>query len=121
LLEDAQIIKPEFFPSVPRVLNRIHQAVLAQVQAGGLKGALLQKALTTKIEHYRQTGEVTHRLYDALVFRKVSRLGQFENFATLTVFLQVRGLLGGKVKIITTGSAPISPDVLETLKACFSW
>ncbi|KAJ9115720.1 hypothetical protein QFC20_001047 [Naganishia adeliensis] len=102
LLEDAQIIKPEFFPSVPRVLNRIHQAVLAQVQAGGLKGALLQKALTTKIEHYRQTGEVTHRLYDALVFRKV------------------RGLLGGKVRIITTGSAPISPDVLETLKACFS-
>lgn len=71
LLEDAQVIKPDFFPSVPRVLNRIHQAVLAQVAAGGLKGALLQKALTAKIEHFKQTGEVTHRVYDALVFRKV--------------------------------------------------
>lgn len=39
--------------------------------AGGLKGALLQKALTAKIEHFKQTGEVTHRVYDALVFRKV--------------------------------------------------
>jgi long-chain acyl-CoA synthetase len=84
LLEDAQIIKPEFFPSVPRVLNRIHQAVLAQVQAGGLKGALLQKALTTKIEHFRQTGEVTHRLYDALVFRKVSGRGVFAICVSLT-------------------------------------
>ncbi|GHJ85609.1 hypothetical protein NliqN6_2011 [Naganishia liquefaciens] len=102
LLEDAQIIKPDFFPSVPRVLNRLHQAVLAQAAAGGLKGALLQKALTAKIEHFKQTGEVTHRVYDALVFRKV------------------RALLGGNVKIITTGSAPISPDVLLTLKACFS-
>ncbi|KAJ9108937.1 hypothetical protein QFC21_000259 [Naganishia friedmannii] len=102
LLEDAQVIKPDFFPSVPRVLNRIHQAVMAQIQAGGVKGALLQKALTTKIEHFRRTGEVTHRLYDVLVFRKV------------------RALLGGNVKIITTGSAPISPDVVETLKACFA-
>jgi long-chain acyl-CoA synthetase len=72
LLEDAQVIKPDFFPSVPRVLNRIHQAVMAQIQAGGVKGALLQKALTTKIENFRRTGEVTHRLYDALVFRKVT-------------------------------------------------
>lgn len=41
LLEDAQIIKPHIFPSVPRVLNRIHQAIMAQINAGGVKGELV--------------------------------------------------------------------------------
>lgn len=71
LLEDCQIIQPHLFPSVPRVLNRIHQAIMAQVNGGGLKGALLSRAINTKIEHYRKTGLVTHAVYDALVFRKV--------------------------------------------------
>lgn len=102
LLEDAQIIKPNTMPSVPRVLNRIHQAVMAQVAAGGVKGALLKRALETKIENYKQTGEVTHRFYDAVVFRKV------------------RALLGGNIRFMASGSAPISPEVLNTLRACFS-
>lgn len=102
LLEDAQIIKPHIFPSVPRVLNRIHQAIMAQINAGGVKGSLLSRAINAKVDHYRKTGEVTHRVYDALVFRKV------------------RALLGGRVELITSGSAPISGDVMEVLKACFS-
>jgi hypothetical protein len=53
-------------------LDRIHQAIMAQTKAGGFKGNLLAKAINTKVENYRKTGEVTHTLYDALVFRKVS-------------------------------------------------
>lgn len=102
LLEDAQIIKPNAFPAVPRVLNRIHQAIMAQVAAGGLKGALLKKALDAKIAHYEKTGQTTHAFYDAVVFRKV------------------RALLGGNVDWMCTGSAPISGQVLNTLRACFS-
>jgi long-chain acyl-CoA synthetase len=44
---------------------------MAQVNAGGVKGALLSKAINAKIQHYRKTGEVKHAIYDALVFRKV--------------------------------------------------
>ena len=44
---------------------------MAQVAAGGVKGALLSKAINAKIQHYRKTGEVKHAIYDALVFRKV--------------------------------------------------
>ena len=53
-------------------LDRIHQAIMAQTKAGGFKANLLAKAINTKVENYRKTGEVTHTLYDALVFRKVS-------------------------------------------------
>jgi hypothetical protein len=42
------------------------------MNAGGLKGALLTRAVRTKLEAWRTSGETKHRLYDALVFRKVS-------------------------------------------------
>lgn len=42
--------------------------------AGGLKGALLTRAVNAKLANWRQTGSVKHTLYDALVFRKVRKL-----------------------------------------------
>jgi long-chain acyl-CoA synthetase len=87
LLDDAQLIKPNFMAGVPRVWNRsvtsheaksfelngrINAAIKTQLAAGGLKGALLKKAVDAKLHNWRTTGEVTHRVYDALVFRKVS-------------------------------------------------
>lgn len=53
--------------------NSIHAAVKGQMDSGGLKGALLTKAVNTKLARWRETGEVTHPIYDALVFRKVSK------------------------------------------------
>jgi hypothetical protein len=50
---------------------RINAAIKTQLAAGGLKGALLKKAVDAKLHNWRTTGEVTHKLYDALVFRKV--------------------------------------------------
>lgn len=71
LLEDAQILKPNYFPSVPRVLNRIYQAAMAAGNVPGLKGAIFRRALQTKLENLHATGAITHPLWDRLVFRKV--------------------------------------------------
>lgn len=102
LLEDAQLIKPHFMIGVPRMWNRIHAAVKAQMDSGGLKGALLTKAVNTKLTRWRETGEVTHPIYDALVFRKI------------------RALLGGRLVFIASGAAPLRKDVHEMLKVVFS-
>jgi hypothetical protein len=71
LLEDAQILKPVFFPSVPRVLNRVYASASTALLNGGLKGTLLQKAIDAKIKGLRETGTRDHLLWDRLVFRKV--------------------------------------------------
>lgn len=77
LLEDAQILKPDFFPSVPRVLNRIYQAAMVGGNVPGIKGKLFNKAIQTKLERLNTTGEVTHALWDRVVFRKVRKKSLF--------------------------------------------
>ena len=62
---------------VPRIYNRIHAAVMAQIDAGGLKGALLKHAVDVKLKNWREKGQVTHPIYDALVFRKVRSIFRF--------------------------------------------
>lgn len=102
LLEDAQVLKPVHMAGVPRVYNRINAAVVAQMNTPGLKGALLRRAVATKMANWRERAEVCHPVYDALVFR------------------QIRNILGGRLHSITSGAAPLMPNVHEMLKICFS-
>jgi long-chain acyl-CoA synthetase len=71
IVEDLGVLKPNFFPSVPRLLNRIYQMVMAAADAPGLKGALLRRAIHAKLERLEATGVDTHPLWDRLVFKKV--------------------------------------------------
>ncbi|KAG6889706.1 hypothetical protein C0992_004335 [Termitomyces sp. T32_za158] len=102
LLEDAQLLRPDFFPSVPRVLNRVYQAAMAGGNVPGLKGNLFRKAIQVKLDRLHSTGDPTHYFWDKLVFRKI------------------QAVLGGRVKLVTSGSAPISPDVMDFLKIAFA-
>lgn len=101
LLEDAQVLKPVYFPSVPRVLNRVYASASIALLQGGVKGALLQRAIDSKTKVFRETGNKNSFLWDRLVFGKI------------------RALLGGNVKVLTSGSAPIAADVLDFLKIAF--
>lgn len=103
LTEDMAILQPTFFPSVPRLYNRIYGKIFDGIQsASGIKGWLAKKAVKAKMENINNSGVLTHKFYDAVVFKKI------------------RNILGGKVKIMVTGSAPISGDVLNFMKVCFS-
>ncbi|TCD63627.1 hypothetical protein EIP91_005178 [Steccherinum ochraceum] len=102
LLEDLQLCKPNFLPSVPRVLNRVVASGMAAGQAGGIKGALFNRALQTKLQRLRTTGEVKHAFWDRLVFSKI------------------QAVLGGNLRIVGCGSAPITPSSMEFLRVALA-
>ncbi|KAI5122041.1 hypothetical protein M0805_006026 [Coniferiporia weirii] len=102
LLEDAAILRPNYFPSVPRVLNRIYQTAMLAAQAPGLKGFLFRSAVEAKLKRLHETGDNTHAFWDKLVFRKV------------------QAVLGGNVMLLTSGSAPISAKAMDFLRIAFS-
>ncbi|KAG8782887.1 hypothetical protein FRC15_006113 [Serendipita sp. 397] len=98
LIEDAQVLKPRFFPAVPRILSRVSLGIQQAAELPGAKGALLRKAIEVKKRAYFQNGSNRHMLWDALVFRKI------------------RALLGGQVMIMTCGSAPVDPETLTLMR-----
>eukprot|EP00347_Sterkiella_histriomuscorum_P005970 403354567 len=99
LLDDLRVLRPTIFLTVPRILNRVYSKVQESVQAkGGISEWLFNKAVNAKIYNYENGGSLTHMVYDSLVFKKVK-----EHF-------------GGRVKIMISASAPISPEVLTFFK-----
>lgn len=70
-------------------------------KATGLKKILVNAAINSKTAKLRAGGGPKHAIYDKLVFKKM------------------KAILGGNVRLMVTGSAPIAGDVLEFLKIAF--
>lgn len=102
LKEDLQVLQPTALACVPRLLNRfydlIHQNFNRQT---GAKAKLLQKALFSKLETLKTTGKFTHPIFDKFIFSNVKQV------------------LGGRVRVITTSSAPLSENIMDFLKVVF--
>ena len=102
VVEDAKILKPTVFISVPRVMLRVYEKIIDNVKKSGeISKIIFEKALKDKLENLHKTGEYTHPLWDRLVFNKI------------------KSSLGGNCKLIVIASAPINPDIVEVLKVCF--
>ncbi|KAJ1663785.1 medium-chain fatty acid-CoA ligase faa2 [Coemansia sp. RSA 1813] len=103
LVEDLKELQPTMFVGVPRIFNRIQDKILSAVKVkGGLPSALFQYAYSTKRSNLSSRGQARHWLWDRIIFKPL------------------RDKFGGKLKLIISGSAPISPETLEFLRCCFS-
>ncbi|KAJ2762820.1 medium-chain fatty acid-CoA ligase faa2 [Coemansia sp. BCRC 34490] len=103
LVEDLRELQPTVFVGVPRIFSRIQDRILAAVRVkGGLPAALFQYAYSTKRGNLTARGQASHWLWDRVVFKPL------------------RDKFGGNLRLIVSGSAPISPETLEFLRCCFS-
>ena len=110
LLDDIRESRPTYFPSVPRVWEKIHAAATGGIaDEPWLKRALFSWALGVghdlrELERRgAKPGPVLagqHRLADRLVLSKV------------------RDLFGGRLRLAVTAAAPIGVEVLEFFDAC---
>ncbi|NXM55633.1 ACSL5 ligase, partial [Illadopsis cleaveri] len=98
LTDDMKTLKPTLFPVVPRLLNRVYD----KIQSGAntpVKRFLLNFAVFMKTAEIKQGIIRNDSIWDKLVFKKVQES------------------MGGRVRIMVTGAAPISPSVLTFLRA----
>ncbi|MBK8294420.1 MAG: long-chain fatty acid--CoA ligase [Solirubrobacterales bacterium] len=102
-------IKPENFPSVPRIFEKVHDTAIAQATAdGGAKAAIFKWAIKVgkKVNEVKAKGKEPgfllarkHKLADKLVFEKI------------------RAIFGGNLKLALTGAAPIDPEIIRFFHA----
>lgn len=98
LPDDMKALQPTIFPVVPRLLNRVYDRVQSGAQTP-LKKWLLNLAVDRKYREVQEGVIRTNSIWDKLIFNKVQES------------------LGGKVRVMVTGAAPISPAVLNFLRA----
>jgi long-chain acyl-CoA synthetase len=109
LADNLLEVRPTIVCAVPRALEKIRAAVLQRAGAGGpLRRALARRALDVALEALR-LARAGRRPGLALRARRA--------VADLLVLRKVRALFGGRIRLLVSGSAPLSPDVEELFAA----
>ncbi|XP_006655812.1 long chain acyl-CoA synthetase 4-like isoform X1 [Oryza brachyantha] len=101
LVEDIEALKPTVFCAVPRVLDRIYSGLTGKISSGGiLKKTLFNIAYKLKLDSMRKgiKHEKAAPFFDKLVFNKVKER------------------LGGNLRFIVSGGAPLAVAVEEFLR-----
>ena len=97
-------LRPTFFPSVPRIFEKIHTLATTTGDRDQLEQAT---RVGSAVRRARERGEpVSEQLQAA-----------FER-AEQAVYVNVRNLFGGRLRQAVTGAAPIAPEILEFFYAC---
>jgi len=105
ILSNLAEVKPTYFPSVPRIFEKIYTAATSGMEKeGGLKKAVFDWSL-----------RVGRRM------REVERAGSEPGFllrkqyafADARVLSKIRALFGGQVRVAVSGAAPINPEILR--------
>ncbi len=102
-------VKPDYFPSVPRIFEKIYTAATGEVEkSGGLKKLVFNWAIGVgrRVRERERAGQPIGWL-----LRK-----QYE-FADKQVLSKIRALFGGRIKNCVTGAAPINPEILRFFDA----
>ena len=109
ILPNLAELKPTYFPSVPRIFEKIYTAATSGIEKeGGAKKKIFDWAIKTgkkmrEVERRgRKPGFLLQRQYD---------------FADKKVLSKIRNLFGGKIRLAVSGAAPINPEILSFFDA----
>lgn len=102
IVQDIHALRPTVLGSVPRVLNRIH--------------GFFQDVVNSMGNEQRKVFDFAKKSKENLRREK----GRIHSFWDLVAFSKFRESLGGRVRRIAQGAAPIAPTVLEDLQILLS-
>ncbi len=109
ILPNLAEVKPHYFPSVPRIFEKIYTAANSRAdKAGGLQRAIFNWAVGVgrRVRELERRGKspwpplrIQHAIADRLVLSNI------------------RNLFGGRIIEAVTGAAPINPEILRFFDA----
>ncbi|XP_037315651.1 long-chain-fatty-acid--CoA ligase 4 [Pungitius pungitius] len=97
---DSSVLKPTLMAAVPEIMDRINKNVMSKVQ----EMSIIQKTLFTL--GYKYKLEQIRRGYDAPLCNAL-------------LFGKVKKLLGGRVRMMMSGGAPLSSATQRFMNVCF--
>jgi len=104
IIAELSEIKPTYFPSVPRIFEKLYTLVTANGDPDRIRQAV---KVGMKVRELQRAGQqVPPELQDAF------------DQADEQLFSNVRAAFGGRVRQAVTGAAPIAPEILEFFYAC---
>jgi long-chain acyl-CoA synthetase len=109
ILPNLAELKPTYFPSVPRIFEKIYTAATSGIEKeGGLKKRIFDWAIKTgeKMREVERSG----RKPGFLLQRQYA-------FADKQVLSKIRNLFGGRIRLAVSGAAPINPEILRFFDA----
>jgi long-chain acyl-CoA synthetase len=109
ILPNLAELKPTYFPSVPRIFEKIYTAANSGMEKeGGLKKAIFGWAIKVgaKMREVQRSG----RKPGFLLQRQYA-------FADKQVLSKIRNLFGGRIRLAVSGAAPINPEILRFFDA----
>jgi long-chain acyl-CoA synthetase len=103
ILEDLQILRPTALCAVPRIFQRIYDAINSKVATKStIAQKMFKRAIEIKMKDYVETGMYKNILLDNLIFR------------------EVRKSVGGRLRFLLVGSAPIDGYIINFLRCTLS-
>ena len=103
LIEDIQILKPTAICAVPKIFQRIYDTIQSKVEKlNSIKRRIFDQTMKLKIKDYENTGMYKNIFLDYLVLQ------------------EVRDTLGGRLRFMLCGSAPIEGYILNFLRCSLS-
>jgi len=102
-------VKPTYFPSVPRIFEKIYTAATANAaKEGGAKKRIFDWAIGVgkKVREAERSGRPVGLLLKAQ-----------HGAADRLVLERIRNLFGGRLRVAVTGAAPINPEILRFFDA----
>ena len=103
LIGDIAKLRPTFFGSFPAFFNKIYQKIRENIEnKPSFLQTIVDQAIQTKIRNFLKYGQIHHVFYDFLVFKIM------------------RNILGGNIRFMVSGGAPLSIEVKNFLTVVYS-
>lgn len=97
--DDIVLVRPTVFVSVPRLFSRFYDAIRKKFEEiQGFAKSAVQHGLSKKLNNTATNGGYTHKVYDPIFFNKT------------------KAALGGRVRLMISGGAPLLPEVHKFMK-----